>query len=142
VTDRDHVEDMTWTVTDRGFRMTLSARVPEVLGRHVAAFVDRLLGRSGLCRDDVTGWAVHPGGPRILDVCGAALGLAPDRLDASRSVLADYGNCSSGTVLLVVDRLLRGCGPDSRGLEDGAYVVALAFGPGLTLYGALLRRAR
>jgi alkylresorcinol/alkylpyrone synthase len=133
-TDRAHVDDMRWTITDTGFRMGLSSRVPRVLSRHVGPLVDRLLGNHGLGRTDVAAWAIHPGGPRILDVCADRLGLEEDDLDASRAVLRDFGNCSSATVLLVLEEICR------RGeLGTGDHVVALAFGPGLTLYGALLR---
>ena len=134
-TDPSTADHMTWDVTDLGFRMGLSPRVPDVLAEHVRPMLDTLLGRHGLTPRDVDGWAVHPGGPRILDVVGDRLGLADDALDASRHVLAEYGNCSSATVLLVTDELTR------RGIPDsGGYLVALAFGPGLTLYAALLRR--
>jgi predicted naringenin-chalcone synthase len=125
---------MTWDVTDLGFRMGLSAEVPDVLARHVEGVVDELLHAHGLDRDDVDGWAVHPGGPRILKVVAERLGLAAGALDASWEVLAEHGNCSSPTVLLVLDQLLR-----TRPVPDGGHVVALAFGPGLTLYAALLR---
>ena len=124
---------MTWDVTDLGFRMTLSPSVPKVLAEHVAAVVDGLLARHGVRRDAVAGWAVHPGGPRIVDVVTDRLGLADEDVAESRSVLRDYGNCSSATVLLILDRLAR------RDLRPGDHVVALAFGPGLTLYTALLR---
>lgn len=134
VTDRTHEDDMTWTVTDTGFRMRLSARVPHVLARAVRPFVDGLLARHGLTVADVDGWAVHPGGPRILDVCGEQLGLAAQQLAASRATLAAYGNCSSATLLLVLQRLAA-----TAPCRPGRFVVALAFGPGLTLYGALLQ---
>jgi predicted naringenin-chalcone synthase len=50
---------------------------------------------------------------------------------ASRAGLSEHGNCSSPTVLLILDRLLReGSGPP---------VMMMAFGPGLTLFAALLR---
>ena len=125
---------MTWDVTDLGFRMGLSPRVPDVLAEHVGPMIAELLGEHGLDVPDVHGWAVHPGGPRILDVVAAQLGLPADALDASRSVLAEHGNCSSATVLMVADELTR-----ARPVPPGGYVVALAFGPGLTLYAALLR---
>jgi len=126
---------MTWSITDTGFRMTLDRQVPDVLARHVGPAVDDLLTRNGLRRGDVQAWAVHPGGPRILDVVADRLGLAEGDLDASRRVLAEHGNCSSATLLLVLEEL-RG-----RGLPHGAPVVAMAFGPGLTLYACLLRWA-
>ncbi len=133
-TDARTADLMTWDITDLGFRMTLSRRVPEVLARHVRPLVDTLLADHGVAIEEVGGWAVHPGGPRILDVVVDRLGLRQDDLAASRQVLAEHGNCSSATVLLVLDELRR-----NRPLRPSSYVVALAFGPGLTLYAALLR---
>jgi len=128
---------MTWDVTDLGFKMGLSPRVPEVLSVHVADVVGGLLARNGLQPDDVRGWAIHPGGPRIIDVVQERLGLPDEATTVSREVLRDFGNCSSATILLVLDRLLQ-----TQDLPDGAPVVALAFGPGLTLYATLLRVRR
>ena len=130
-TDPSTADHMTWDVTDLGFRMGLSPRVPDVLARHVGSVVDELLAGAGLRTEDVAGWAVHPGGPRILDVVRDTLGLTEDQVAASRRVLAEHGNCSSATVLLVLDELADVDGP----------VVAMAFGPGLTLYAALLMPA-
>jgi predicted naringenin-chalcone synthase len=130
-TDASTADHMTWEVTDLGFRMGLSPRVPDVLARHVADVVAELLDGAGLRTEDVAGWAVHPGGPRILDVVRDRLALTEPQLDASRRVLAEHGNCSSATVLLVLQELAGADGP----------VVAIAFGPGLTLYAALLMPA-
>ncbi|GAA2644335.1 type III polyketide synthase [Paractinoplanes durhamensis] len=131
VTDSSTADYMTWEVTDRGFRMGLSPKVPDVLAVHVRGLVEDLLARHGLTIGDVDGWAVHPGGPKILDVVGEQLGLDEDALAPSRAVLAAYGNCSSPTVLLVLDALRRRPSPPRR-------ILMLAFGPGLTLYGTLL----
>ena len=133
LTDTTTAGHMTWDVTDLGFRMGLSAQVPDVLRVHVRALADDLLARNGLTVGDVDGWAVHPGGPKILDVVQERLDLPPEALAASREVLSAYGNCSSPTVLLVLDALRRRPEPPRR-------VVLLAFGPGLTLYGVLLDR--
>ncbi len=61
-TDAATAEAMTWEVTDHGFRMGLSPRVPAMLGRHVRAVVQQLLDRHGVTVADVAGWAVHPAG--------------------------------------------------------------------------------
>ncbi|PRY41130.1 putative naringenin-chalcone synthase [Geodermatophilus tzadiensis] len=127
-TDPSTADHMTWDVTDLGFRMGLSPRVPDVLSRYVGDVVAELLDGAGLRVEDVAGWAVHPGGPRILDVVRDELGLTDQQVAASRRVLAEHGNCSSATVLLVLQELADVDGP----------VVAMAFGPGLTLYAALL----
>jgi alkylresorcinol/alkylpyrone synthase len=134
-TDAGSAALMTWDVTDRGFRMGLSPEVPEVLRRHAPEVIRPLLAAQGLQAQDVAGWAIHPGGPRILEATAEGLGLEEADLAASRSILRDYGNCSSPTVLLVLERLLRG-----GGLRAGDPVVAMAFGPGLTLSAALLVR--
>ena len=131
VTDTAKADHMTWDVTDLGFRMGLSAQVPDVLETYVRPLVERLLERHGLGLSDVDGWAVHPGGPRILDVVQRRLELTDAQMSVSRGVLAEHGNCSSPTVLVILDAL-RPAAPRR--------VVALAFGPGLTLYAALLSR--
>lgn len=134
-TDVGHAGLMTWDVTDLGFRMGLSPRVPRVLAEHVVDAVAELCARTGVPVNAVTRWAVHPGGPRIVDVVADRLGLDEAAIADSRAVLASHGNCSSATVLLILDRMLAG------GIEAGEHVVAMAFGPGLTLYAALLRAA-
>jgi predicted naringenin-chalcone synthase len=131
LTDAASADHMTWEVTDLGFRMGLSPHVPDVLADHVAPLVHDVLGRHGLKTSDVDGWAVHPGGPRILDVVQQELGLTDGAIGASRACLAEHGNCSSPTVLLILDAL-------RRARPDGHPLVLLAFGPGLTLFCALL----
>ncbi len=135
-TDVDTAALMTWDITDTGFRMGLSPRVPSVLARSIRPVLDRLLARHDATVADVAGWAVHPGGPAVLDVVAQRCGLPDDALDASRAVLAENGNCSSATVLMVTDRLLA-----TRTFADGDLVVLVAFGPGLTLHTVLTRWA-
>ncbi len=131
VTDPSTAAFMTWDVTDLGFRMGLSPEVPGALARHARPAVDRLLAAHGLRTGDVQGWAVHPGGRRIVEVVGEQLDLTAEQLAPAYEVLASCGNCSSATVLLVLDRVR---------VAPGEWCVALAFGPGLTLYATLLRR--
>ncbi len=131
VADHSTADHMTWDITDLGFRMGLSPQVPNVLARHVGGVVrDRLLAPHGLTPADVTGWAVHPGGRRILEVVEEQLDLPAAAMRPSYEVLDGNGNCSSATVLMVLEQLPPEPGP----------VVAMAFGPGLTLYAALLTR--
>lgn len=131
VADHSTADHMTWDITDLGFRMGLSPQVPSVLARHVGAVVrDRLLAPHGLAPADVTGWAVHPGGRRILEVVEEQLNLPAKAMAPSYAILDANGNCSSATVLMVLEQLPAEPGP----------VVAMAFGPGLTLYAALFQR--
>ncbi len=82
-TDATTAPLMTWDVTDLGFRMGLSRRVPDILALHVAPTVEALLARNGMAGEEVDGWAMHPGGPRILDVVADRLHLADDALYAA-----------------------------------------------------------
>jgi len=133
-TDSDTADLMTWQITDQGFRMRLSSKVPGVLDRHVLSLTQELLGRHGLTTDDIAHWAIHPGGPRIIDTVARRLGLDDDAVADSRETLRTHGNCSSATTLLVLERMSA-----SGRLQADDHIVAMAFGPGLTLYAALLR---
>ncbi|WP_375285483.1 type III polyketide synthase [Sphingomonas sp.] len=116
-----------WDITDQGFAMTLSGEVP---GRIAAALADpetAPLVTGGHDPAGIDGWAVHAGGRSILDAVEHGLELPADALQASRSVLANYGNMSSATLMFVLARMLEG--PPVR---SG---VALAFGPGLAAEG-------
>jgi alkylresorcinol/alkylpyrone synthase len=125
---------MGWLIGDDGFHMSLSPRVPALVERGVGRLADDLLGPHGLTPADVAHWAVHPGGPEIVDRVQRRLGLSDAQVARSREVLADGGNRSSATVLFILEQLLA-----SGEVEPGQWIVALAFGTGLTLEALLLR---
>jgi len=111
-----------WHIREQGFDMLLSGAVPGAIrGALAAAKGDILRGRD---TSDIALWAVHPGGRTVLDAVEDAFALAQGDLNTSRGVLHDYGNMSSGTVMFVLERLMRGA-------EAGAPGCAMAFGPGL-----------
>jgi len=119
--------DMTWTVGDDGFEMTLTAEVPRIVGREVRAVVDDVYGGA----EGVDAWAVHPGGRSILDRVEGGLDLPDDALGASRDVLRRFGNMSSATLLFILRDILA-----DPARPDGQTLGALAFGPGLTVEAA------
>src|SRR4029450_9760066 len=87
----DSADAMTWDVGDHGFDMTLSTRVPNLIGAPLRPWLEEWLGRSGLRLADVRSWAVHPGGPRVLSDVEAALDLPAGDTDVLREVLGAYG---------------------------------------------------
>ncbi len=129
--------DIRWSPGDFGMRMTLSRDVPDKVGPELDAFADGLARASGLARTEIDQavWAVHPGGPRIVDKVEEWMKLDPRRLLASREILFERGNMSSATLPHIWDRILR-----DPSVAPGTPVVSLAFGPGLTLYGAVMRK--
>ncbi|MEM1355289.1 MAG: type III polyketide synthase [Planctomycetota bacterium] len=124
-------EHMSWRIRDRGFVMALSSEVPRLIEEHAQGVVEPWLARHGLTAADVGGWAIHPGGPKVIGAVESALGLAVSAGDASRAVLAERGNMSSPTVFFIAQRL--------RLAEVPRPWVLLAFGPGLVIEAALLQ---
>jgi len=129
----DSRDDMGWAIGDHGFRMTLSPRVAGVLEGGIRGLVEEALASEGLGIADVGAWAVHPGGPRILDAIGVALDLPPEALLVSQEVLANHGNMSSATILFILRDLLASTAAER--------CFAMAFGPGLTAEFALFERS-
>ena len=122
--------DMTWRIGDHGFQMTLSRRVPTLIAKNLRPWLEQFLAQQNMTISDIGSWAVHPGGPGILDAVSTSLSLPPTALDVSRAVLADCGNMSSPTILFIVERL--------RQQQAVLPCMMLAFGPGLAIEAALL----
>jgi alkylresorcinol/alkylpyrone synthase len=120
-----------YELRDGGLRVILSRELPDVVERHLRGAVETFLEEAGLRQADLDAVAAHPGGPRIVDAIERALDLHPDALATSRSVFAGNGNASSAGIFFVLEELQR-CGTHGR-------VLAIAFGPGLSIELALLR---
>jgi predicted naringenin-chalcone synthase len=133
----DSADAMRWIVADRGMAMTLARTVPDRVAGAVRGFVLELYRRAGLdlaaLRRSV--FAVHPGGPKVLDGVERALELDVPQLAASRGVLRDHGNMSSATLPHIWMRL---CADPA--VAAGTLIPSLAFGPGLTVCGALFEK--
>jgi predicted naringenin-chalcone synthase len=134
VTAYDAAAQMGWRITDEGFIMTLSPRVPVTLRQHIVPAVSRMLGAHELSIKDIAHWLIHPGGPSIVEAVQQKLGLSEEQVALSWEVLRERGNCSSATILIMLDRLLRSGRP-----QPGEWGVMMAFGPGLTLELCLLQ---
>jgi predicted naringenin-chalcone synthase len=128
---QDSKDAMTWRIGDHGFEMTLSAEVPGLIEAKLHRFITDWLAKHGLRIEDVGGWDVHPGGPRILLAVENALCLPKEALTHSRNVLADHGNMSSATMLFIMRRFMDQSVP-------GPWVM-LGFGPGLEIEVALVQ---
>jgi len=125
-------ELMAWKIGNHGFQMTLSPRIPSVIEAELHQPLSDWLAEKQLSTRDIRGWAVHPGGPRVIDAVGQSLGLEDSQLQPSREVLSEFGNMSSPTVLFILERL-------NAPVEQGEHVVMLGFGPGLQVEALLLR---
>lgn len=124
----DTMDEMTWRVADSAFSMTLSRNVPDHVENHIAPVIRAFLKRNGLEVEEVDLFAVHPGGPRVIESVTEALSLAEPSVRHSHQVLRERGNMSSTTL----PHIWAGIASDER-VEAGALVCSLAFGPGLTV---------
>jgi len=122
---------MSWTIGDAGFRMTLATETPEFIRVGLHAPVEAFLAQHGIAIGDVAGWAIHPGGPRVIESALGALALDANHGASSNHIMRNFGNMSSPTVLFILNEL--------AGRRISGPVVALAFGPGLVAEMMLFR---
>jgi prepilin-type processing-associated H-X9-DG protein len=127
--------DMAWQIGNHGFEMMLSSYVPDVIGRGIGDLTARLLKKIAIDISDISYFAIHPGGRKILEQIEAKLGLTHEQNAAAYQVLADFGNMSSVTVVFVLQEIFRKTGQE----DHGKHILSFAFGPGLTLESMLLR---
>jgi alkylresorcinol/alkylpyrone synthase len=121
-------------LTDAGFRLILSPSLPEQVRVRLRDSVHRFLAAQGVAREDVRFWAIHPGGPKVLDAVTAALELSDADAAPTWRTWESHGNISSATVFFVLQTLR-----DESPPPDGALGLMLAFGPGVTCELVLLR---
>jgi alkylresorcinol/alkylpyrone synthase len=125
---------MGWDVVDTGFKVVLSAKVPEVIESRIGGDVDAFLGAQGLSRGDVRHWVAHTGGPKVLEAFRRALALPDAAVERSWRSLGEVGNLSSASVLFVLGDLL-----DSGEPRPGDLGLLAAMGPGFSAELVLLR---
>lgn len=122
--------EMAWELSGKGFLMTLTGYVPELLKEDFSHFVDAALHDAGRQREDITHWCIHPGGKKILQTIESSMNFAEDTLRYGHEILRDYGNMSSATILFVLKKIMEEI-EDAD--QDNAIVLGAAFGPGLTM---------
>ena len=128
---------MTWVPGAYGMQMTLSRDVPAKIRDDLVIFLKELAQENGLGYEELLEdslFAIHPGGPKIIDAIQERLNLRDDQVIFSREIMRNRGNMSSATLPHVWQRILE---TDYQGR-----VVSLAFGPGLTIFGGLFEAVK
>jgi len=121
----DSLSVMGWNIVARGMQVVFDKKIPDIVREHAAAELDAFLGGQNIAKDDIKQFLYHPGGMKVVDAYEAAYGVNGKRFDLPRSILRDYGNMSSVTVLFVIERYLR-----EHGFGNAGYGVISALGPG------------
>ena len=132
--DPDHLDKVGFDSSNGRLRIVLANAVRHLAGPMIERAIDSLLGRNHLSRSDIRFWIPHPGGRKVIDNVQQHLGLTEEQLRFSRSVMRNYGNMSSPTVMFVLDEVIHKGDPRP---EDWGVLVAL--GPGMAAEAALIR---
>src|SRR6266496_1285139 len=121
--------DMAWNIGDFGFEMKLSRYVPDAIRKGIKHLTNELL--TGISNElsNVSFFAIHPGGRKILEVIETELGLSKEKMKYSYDILKNFGNMSSPTVLFVLKEIFE----ELKKEDSRKKILSLAFGPGLTL---------
>ena len=120
---------MTWNIGDHGFEMAISTELPRLIAENLDVWLSQWLKQHGLRVDEIRLWAIHPGGPRIIEAVESAMKLTSGQTAISRQVLSKHGNMSSATVLFILQSMFYD--------DIGPPCVMLGFGPGLVAEVAL-----
>lgn len=131
-------EAMTWQPAFWGMQMSLKKEVPRLIADSIEQAVDDLASAAGLPFSTLQAnalFAIHPGGPKIIETVASILKLQPNQYRHSCAILESYGNMSSATLPHIWESILNDpCVP------DGAPIVSLGFGPGLTVASSLMKK--
>lgn len=125
-------DEMSWRCEDWGMRMTLAKEVPVSISRALPSFLQTLLGQKR--RDEIL-FAIHPGGPKIIEEIQKRLAFSDAQVKHSKQILQNCGNMSSATLPHIWESMARD--PE---VKAGTLIASLAFGPGLTICGTLFQK--
>lgn len=129
----DTSDDMTWTIADDSLRMTLARDISSSIGKHLPTFLKRMCKGDDASMRKHAIFAIHPGGPKIIDDIYRILDLKKEQIRFSEKILFEHGNISSATIPHIWKEIV-----DDDAVPDGQKIISLAFGPGLTIAGAIL----
>src|SRR5437588_4360640 len=132
--DPEQIEEVGLKHQEGKLRIVLGASIHKLAGPLIEKAVQRLLMRHELSRSDIRFWVVHPGGRKVINSVQEYLSLTDAQVRFSRTVLRNYGNMSSPTVMFVLDEVVRNGDP-----RAGDLGIMVALGPGMAAEVALLR---
>jgi len=127
---------MGFDIGTHGLRLVLDRTLPVLLRKHLRQVVTSFLAEHGYTLEQVGLHLVHTGGRRILDIYQEIMELPEGEPRASRSALAEHGNISSVSILMVLEEAMR---QQHHAPQDGL-TLAVAFGPGLSVEMFLMDR--
>ncbi|MET3019312.1 3-oxoacyl-[acyl-carrier-protein] synthase III C-terminal domain-containing protein [Flavobacterium hydatis] len=134
----DSLEDMSWDLGEFNFLMTLSKRVPVFIRKNIKSFLSTLCEKAAINLEEEKynmHFAIHPGGPKIIDYVVEEIGVFKEQASWSYEILRRQGNMSSATIPHIFNEII-----NDPTIKQGTKIVAVAFGPGLTATALLVEK--
>jgi alkylresorcinol/alkylpyrone synthase len=113
---------MGWDMAEDGLKARFAKSIPDLVAQDFRKLLDEFLLRHDIPLSDISGFACHPGGAKVLDALEDAMDMQRGDLKESRAVLREYGNMSAVTALFVAERMRL----------MGQQTLMSALGPGFT----------
>jgi 3,5-dihydroxyphenylacetyl-CoA synthase len=132
--DTEQIEQVGLQHKEGKLRIVLGASIQQLAGPMIETALLQLLRRQRLSQSNIRFWVFHPGGRKVIDNVQRHFGISEDQLRFSRTVLRNYGNMSSPTIMFVLDEVVRTGDPHA-----GDWGVMIALGLGMAAEVALLR---
>ncbi|HKZ67677.1 MAG TPA: type III polyketide synthase [Chitinophagaceae bacterium] len=121
-------KDMAWELSSKGFLMTLSGYIADLIEEDFNSLVTSALTAARLDKESITHWCIHPGGKKILEAVHKSLGFNNGQLEVGYTILKEHGNMSSPTVLFVLEKIMK-----ELKVKNSDKIFGAAFGPGLSM---------
>lgn len=130
----DSLDVMGWNLQNDGMQVVFSQSIPAIVRDKMSDCLSQFLADEGLALDDIAHLLIHPGGRKVLEAYSEALDRPEESFALSREIIREYGNCSSATVMMVIERFL-----ERRRYQDGELALVTALGPGFSSGNVLLQ---
>jgi len=119
---------MTWDLSPTHFKMHLNKNIAATIKENILPVVTEFL-KSHI--NEIDFWAIHPGGVKIVEAVRDKLNLDESNVEDSMSVLKNYGNMSSPTILFILSSIFNKI--KNVPLEESKNIFSCAFGPGINI---------
>jgi 1,3,6,8-tetrahydroxynaphthalene synthase len=118
---------MGFDIRDSGLHLILDKGIPGAVERAIAPVLLGFLDGQHMPKDDLDFFCLHPGGKKVIDEIVRVLGLDDGDVQASRDCLAEVGNLSSASILVVLKNTFERYAP-----KNGERGLVVGFGPGFS----------
>lgn len=115
---------MGWDIQNSGLHVIFQKSIPAIIDSWLHPFITAFLEEQYLTARDISYFIAHPGGKKVLEAYEKALMLTTEHTAIARTILQQYGNMSSPTVLYVLEQFML------QNRASDAFGLLVALGPG------------